>query len=43
MWYKPAQLDDITLAVIHYKPKDFESSTDFPEIIKDDFITEWNW
>lgn len=43
MWYNPVQLDDITLATIHYKPKDFNANDDFPEEIKKDFITEWNW
>jgi len=37
------QLDDVTLAVIHYKPEDFDESIDFPEEIKKDYITEWNW
>ncbi|MCD5385131.1 serine/threonine-protein phosphatase [Candidatus Gracilibacteria bacterium] len=43
MGYNPVQLDDITLATIHYKPKDFNANDDFPEEIKKDFITEWNW
>jgi len=43
MWYNHVQLDDVTLAVIHYKPKDFNPDLDFPEEIRDDFITEWNW
>jgi serine phosphatase RsbU (regulator of sigma subunit) len=43
MWYKHVQLDDVTLVVIHYKWVDFDSNTDFPIVIKDEFITEWNW
>ncbi len=43
MWYNHVQLDDITLAVIHYKWKDFDPESDFNETIWDDFITEWNW
>ncbi|MFK7779719.1 MAG: PP2C family protein-serine/threonine phosphatase [Candidatus Gracilibacteria bacterium] len=43
MGYKHVQLDDVTLAVIHYKSKDFDSDLDFPEKIGNDFITEWNW
>jgi hypothetical protein len=37
------QLDDVTLATIHYKPEDFDKTNDFPEEIKKDYITEWNW
>ena len=43
MWYKHTQLDDITLAVIHYKWKEFDRSNDFEKEINEDFITEWNW
>jgi len=43
MWYKHVQLDDVTLAVIHYKWKDFDKTKDFPENIKEEYITEWNW
>lgn len=43
MWYKPIQLDDVTLAVIQYKPVDFDKNEDFSEEISSDFITEWNW
>jgi hypothetical protein len=43
MWYKHVQLDDVTLATIHYKWKDFDIANDFEQEIKDDFITEWNW
>lgn len=43
MWYKHTQLDDITLAVIHYKTTWFDSKNDFSENIDDEFITEWNW
>lgn len=43
MWYKHVQLDDVTLAVIHYKDKDFNPEDDFDEKIPEEFITEWNW
>lgn len=43
MWYKHTQLDDVTLAVIQYKPDDFDKTNDFEEVISKDFITEWNW
>ena len=43
MWYKPVQLDDVTLAVIHYKWKDYDPTIDFKEKIEENFITEWNW
>lgn len=43
MWYKPTQLDDVTLAVIQYKTPDYNKEEDFPEEISKDFITEWNW
>lgn len=43
MWYKHVQLDDITLAVIHYKWADYDKNADYPEEIKSEFITEWNW
>lgn len=43
MWYKHVQLDDVTLASIHYKWKDFDIANDFDQEIKDDFITERNW
>lgn len=43
MWYKHTQLDDVTLAVIHYKWDDFDITSDFSENIKEDFITEWSW
>lgn len=43
MWYKPTQLDDVTLWVIHYKPKDFDILSDYKADIPDDYITEWNW
>lgn len=43
MWYKHTQLDDITLAVIHYKWLDYDEKNDFEEDISDDFITEWKW
>ena len=43
MWYKPLQLDDITLAVIQYKPDDYNPEDDFPEEIPEEMITQWNW
>ena len=43
MWYKPTQLDDVTLAVIQYKTPDYKKEEDFPDEISKDFITEWNW
>lgn len=43
MWYKPTQLDDVTLWVIHYKPKDFDSEIDYKADIWEDYITEWKW
>jgi len=43
MWYKHLQLDDVTLAVVHYKPEKFDITNDYPEKIEDDFITEWKW
>lgn len=43
MWYKHVQLDDVTLAVVQYKPKNYNEDNDFNENIKSDYITEWNW
>ena len=43
MWYKPVQLDDVTLAVIHYKWTDYDQDADYKEKIEENFITEWNW
>jgi sigma-B regulation protein RsbU (phosphoserine phosphatase) len=43
MWYKPLQLDDVTLTVIQYKTKDYIAENDFPSKIWNDLITEWNW
>lgn len=43
MWYKHIQLDDVTLASIHYKSWDFDIAHDFEKEISEDFITEWNW
>ena len=43
MWYKPVQLDDVTLSVIQYKPEDYIKEKDFSEKIPDDLVTEWNW
>jgi len=43
MWYKHSQLDDVTLAVVQYKPDDYDIANDFSEDLSDDFVTEWNW
>ncbi len=43
MWYNHTQLDDITLWVIHYTPKDFDPSSDKTKDIDKKHITEWNW
>lgn len=43
MWYKHIQLDDVTLVVVQYKPKDFDKSNDINDELPKDFITEWNW
>jgi hypothetical protein len=43
MWYKPLQLDDITLAVIQYKPEDYIAENDFSEEIPEEILTAWNW
>lgn len=43
MWYKHVQLDDVTLAVIHYKGDDYDKSKDYKEEIPNEFITERNW
>jgi serine phosphatase RsbU (regulator of sigma subunit) len=43
MGYKYTQLDDITLAVIHYKGDDYDISKDYEDKISEDLITEWNW
>lgn len=43
MWYKSVQLDDITLAVIQFKPDWYELSKDFKTELPKDFITEWYW
>lgn len=42
MWYKPVQLDDITLLVIHYK-WEWDLKNDVEEEIIQEYITEWNW
>ena len=43
MWYKPVQLDDITLVTIQYKTSDYKKENDFNINIGKEFITEWNW
>jgi len=43
MWYKPVQLDDITLATIEYKDKDYSPKDDIPLEIPNDLITQWKW
>ena len=43
MWYKPLQLDDVTLTVIQYKTEDYTPENEFSPEIWDDLITEWKW
>lgn len=43
MGYNPAQLDDVTLATVHYKGEHFDIANDYPAEIPESFITEWNW
>ena len=43
MGYNPVQLDDITLVVIQYKPKDYDKTRDYSPKIPEEIITEWNW
>lgn len=43
MGYQHVQLDDITLAVIHYKWDKFDPANDVPAKIPEEFITEWRW
>lgn len=43
MWYKPLQLDDVTLAVIQYKTEDYIEENDFSDEIVDDLLAEWKW
>ena len=43
MWYNHIQLDDVTLATIEYKSKDYNEEEDVSLIIPNDFITEWKW
>lgn len=43
MWYKHFQVDDMTLATIQYKPKDYDLNNDFSTEISEEFITEWKW
>lgn len=43
MGYNPVQLDDVTLATVHYKWDNFDIANDFPANIPESFITEWNW
>ncbi len=43
MWYKPLQLDDVTLVVIQYKTKDYKAENDFSPEIWEGLITEWSW
>ncbi len=42
MWYKPIQLDDITLTTIEYK-NNYDEKEDISLKIPDRFITEWKW
>ncbi len=45
MWYKHYQVDDITLVVLQYKPKDYNKLDDFSEDVLNDksIMTEWHW
>lgn len=43
MWYKHAQLDDITLMTIQYKSPQYNPEEDCSEELGEDFITEWHW
>ncbi len=43
MGYKHTQLDDITLAVIQYKPDDYDITKDYSESLPKELVTEWNW
>jgi len=43
MGYKHVQLDDVTLAVIHYKWDKYNPEHDIDPKIPDEFITEWKW
>jgi len=43
MWYKPIQLDDVTLAVVQYKTEDYNIEDDYNTTLPPDVITEWNW
>jgi len=42
MWYKHAQLDDVTLVVAHYKWETIVEN-DLDEKIWKDFLAEWDW
>lgn len=43
MWYKHAQLDDVTLLTIQYTSADYKKEDDCSEDMDEDFITEWKW
>lgn len=43
MGYKYKQMDDITLAVLHYRPENFDITKDFSDTISDEFLSEWKW
>jgi len=43
MWYKPLQLDDVTLTVIQYKTEDYIPENDYSPEIPEWLITEWKW
>ena len=43
MGYKHVQLDDVTLATVHYKAEEFDIAHDFDSEIPDQFLTEWKW
>lgn len=43
MGYKHIQLDDVTLAVIHYRGDDYDTKLDAYVPMPDDLLTEWHW
>lgn len=43
MWYKPVQLDDVTLITIEYKSPNYDETKDIPKEIPEDLMTQWKW
>jgi len=43
MWYKHAQLDDVTLTTIEYKSPEYDENLDIPLKIPSSLMTEWKW